>query len=185
MDLSQLRNRLEEASVRSPLIVLLLVVGLAVLAITSDRIGVSQASGISAAAGSELSTALGQAEAVYTTGAAQLAKLTTSSPTPSLLVGTSVAIAGDTVVVGAPSTEIGSNQGQGAVYVFNKPASGWNDTTQTAVLTASDGQIGDALGLSVAISGETIVAGAWGRKRICGSGLRVCEACQWLDEHDL
>lgn len=109
---------------RSPLMVLLFVVGLAVLAITSERIGVSQASGISAAGGSELLTALGQAEAAYA-GAAQLAKLTTSNPTPSLLVGSSVAIAGDTVVVGAPSTEIGSNQGQGAVYVLtNRRADG-------------------------------------------------------------
>lgn len=154
---------------RTPLVVSLLVVALAVLAITSDRIGVSQASGILAAAGSELSTSLGEAEASYTAGAMQLAKLTTSSPTPSLLVGSSVAIAGDTVVVGAPSTEIGSNQGQGAVYVFNKPASGWNDMTQTAVLTASDGQIGDELGLSVAISGDTIVAGAWAANAFVGA----------------
>jgi hypothetical protein len=150
-------------------VVSLFVLGLAVLAITYDRIEVSQASEIPAAARSEFSTALGQAEIAYPAGAAQLAKLTTSSPTPSLSVGSSVAIAGETVVVGAPSTEIGSNRGQGAVYVFNKPTSGWKDMTQTAVLTASDGRIGDALGSSVAISRDTIVAGAWAANAFVGA----------------
>jgi len=52
--------------------------------------------------------------------------------------------------------------GQGAVFVFVKPASGWSDMTETAMLTASDGQPGEYLGESVAISddGSTVVAGA-------------------------
>jgi hypothetical protein len=51
---------------------------------------------------------------------------------------------------------------QGAAYVFVKPAGGWADATQTAKLTASDGAAGDALGFSVAVSSDTIVAGAVG-----------------------
>lgn len=154
---------------RSPLVVSFFVVGLALLAITSDRIGVSKASGIPAAAGSDFSTASGQAETAFTAGAGQLAKLTSSSPAPELFVGWSVAIAGDTIVVGATGAKVGSNQGQGAVYVYNKPASGWGDMTQTAVLTASDGQIGDSLGISVAIHGDTIVAGAWEANHFVGA----------------
>jgi hypothetical protein len=50
---------------------------------------------------------------------------------------------------------------QGAAYVFVKPASGWVSETETAKLIASDsGQ--DSLGMSVAVSGNTVVAGAPG-----------------------
>lgn len=69
--------------------------------------------------------------------------------------GASVAIDGNTVVVGAIQFNA-----PGAVYVFTKPTNGWANMTQTAELTASDGQIGDQLGCSVGISGNTIVAGA-------------------------
>ncbi|MEY2440662.1 MAG: hypothetical protein QOJ46_88 [bacterium] len=70
--------------------------------------------------------------------------------------GTSVAIDGDTAVVGRP--EYGFTvQGPGSVYVFLRTGNTW---TQTARLTASDGVPGDGLGSSVAIEGDTIVAGA-------------------------
>ncbi|MDE2180270.1 MAG: FG-GAP repeat protein, partial [candidate division NC10 bacterium] len=75
--------------------------------------------------------------------------------------GISVAIDGDTVVVGVPYADIGSNADQGAAYVFVKPGSGWaNTSTFTAKLTASDGAAGDNFGSSVAISGDTVVVGA-------------------------
>jgi hypothetical protein len=74
--------------------------------------------------------------------------------------GQSVAISGNTIVVGAPQQTVGSNQLQGAVYVFVKPAGGWVNATETAMLTASDGAANDFLGSSVAIDGTTIVAGA-------------------------
>ena len=75
--------------------------------------------------------------------------------------GWSVAVSGNTVVAGAHNHEVGSNPGQGAAYVFVMPTTGpWVNATQTAELTASDGQPGDELGYSVAISGNTIVAGA-------------------------
>ena len=44
--------------------------------------------------------------------------------------------------------------------MFVKPAGGWASRTQTAKLTASDGDWFDRLGWSVAIAGDTIVAGA-------------------------
>ena len=70
--------------------------------------------------------------------------------------GASVSVSGDVIVVGAPD----HGNIVGAAYVFVEPAGGWTDTTQTAVLTASDGQFLDQLGLAVSISGSTIVAGA-------------------------
>jgi hypothetical protein len=89
----------------------------------------------------------------------QLAKLTASDGALGDSFG-AVSISGDTVVVGAPNATVGTNQDQGAVYVFVKPASGWGNMTQTAKLTASDGAPFDELGTSVAISGSTVIAGA-------------------------
>jgi FG-GAP repeat len=96
----------------------------------------------------------------------QLAKLTESKGKEQDWLGWSAAVSkdGNTVAVGAvgwcPQHDFGC--GQGAIFVFVKPASGWADMTQTALLTASDGKAGEYLGESVAISddGSTIVAGA-------------------------
>lgn len=78
--------------------------------------------------------------------------------------GRSVAIAGDTAVVGAPGRNVaGNTPNRGAVYVFVAPsgANTWADTgTPTATLVGSEGAEGDFLGFSVDTSGRTIVAGA-------------------------
>jgi uncharacterized protein (DUF2345 family) len=89
----------------------------------------------------------------------QTAKLTASNGVASNQFGASVSISGGTIVVGAPyATEL--NAPVGAAYVFTKPASGWTNITQTATLTASDAASFDRLGQAVAISGDTVVAGA-------------------------
>lgn len=90
----------------------------------------------------------------------QQAKLTASDGAQLDQLGSSVAVSGDTIVAAADSKTVTGNTAQGAVYVFVKPASGWVNATETAKLTASDGASGDSLGRSVAISGDTIVAGA-------------------------
>jgi hypothetical protein len=94
--------------------------------------------------------------------ATQTAKLTASDGSADDRFGSSVAISGGTIVVGAPDATVGGNANQGAGYVFVKPASGWANATQTGKLTASDGAAGDGFGSSVAISGNTVVAGAPG-----------------------
>lgn len=70
--------------------------------------------------------------------------------------GASLAIDGDTAVVGAPGA---GPSGAGVAFVFVKPSSGWATATETARLTASDGITSDSLGISVAIDGDTVVAG--------------------------
>ena len=90
----------------------------------------------------------------------QQAELTGSDGAAGDLFGDSVAISGNTMAVGAPHHKVGSNTEQGAVYVFTMPTSGWAGATQTAELTASDGAEDDLLGWSVAISGDTVIAGA-------------------------
>ncbi|MEP7339007.1 MAG: hypothetical protein ABI977_14830 [Acidobacteriota bacterium] len=82
--------------------------------------------------------------------------------------GNSLAVSGDTVVIGAVAedsnaTGINGNQGNnsaaaaGAAYVFVRSGTTW---TQQAYLKASNNQAGDQFGYSVAISGDTIVVGS-------------------------
>ena len=95
----------------------------------------------------------------------QQAKLTMPSSAPDDQgYGTSVAISGNTIVVGAPFATVGANQDQGAVYVFTKSGPDWTNitqvVTQTAKLTPSDGLWNAEDGIVVAVSGNTIVVGA-------------------------
>ena len=97
--------------------------------------------------------------------ATETAKLTSSEAAENDFFGASVAISGDTIVVGA----YGQSGYVGAAYVFAKPVGGWVDGTETAKLTASDGATNDSLGTSVGISGDTVVAGAFGTDSSAGS----------------
>ena len=72
--------------------------------------------------------------------------------------GDSVAIAGDTIVVGAPGDDDNGSD-SGSAYVFTRTGTTW---TEQAKLTASDGAADDYFGSSVAIAGDTIVVGASG-----------------------
>jgi hypothetical protein len=92
------------------------------------------------------------------TAMTQTAKLSPSDNAGSF--GQSVSASGSTVVVGAPSTSRGFSYFVGAAYVFVQSGSAWTNMTQTAELTASDGQAGDSLGGSVSISGGNVLVGA-------------------------
>jgi hypothetical protein len=71
--------------------------------------------------------------------------------------------------VGSPYEAIGAKQAQGGAYVYVEPASGWKNATQSAKLTASDGQQYDEFATSVSISGQTIAAGALGVNQTQGA----------------
>ena len=88
------------------------------------------------------------------------AKLTASDGAADDQFGPSVAVHGDTIVVGA-SQDDDNGSGSGSAYVFTKPANGWGTTSTAAKLTASDGAAYDSFGFSVAVDGDTIVVGAW------------------------
>lgn len=74
-------------------------------------------------------------------------------------LGYSVAISGNTIVVGAPYATVNSRYAQGAAYVFVKSPNGW---VRRAKLTASDGAGNAFFGSAVSISGDTVVVGANG-----------------------
>jgi trimeric autotransporter adhesin len=103
----------------------------------------------------------------------EAAELTASDAAANDAFGSSIAVSGDgsMVAAGAPLAAIAANSGQGAAYVFLKPAMGWGSDTQpqhqAAKLTASDGAADDGLGgdnggsaLAVSSDGSTVAAGA-------------------------
>src|SRR5205085_78808 len=63
--------------------------------------------------------------------------------------GYSLAIAGETVIVGSISGD--------SAYIFVRSGTTWSEQQK---LTASDGAAGDSFGWSVVISGETSIVGA-------------------------
>ena len=72
--------------------------------------------------------------------------------------GASVAISGDTAVVGKPRDDAGGSLA-GAAYVFGRDQGGVDNWGEANKLTASDAETGDRLG-GVAVSGDTAIAGA-------------------------
>jgi hypothetical protein len=91
----------------------------------------------------------------------ETAKLTASDGVAGDDFGYSIAVLGDTIVTGAPNAQIGSTQLEGAAYVFQRTGSHWVTTTETGKLTASDGHEISVVGISLGISGNTIVAAAF------------------------
>ena len=91
------------------------------------------------------------------TATTQQAKVQASDPDAYDRFGISVAIDGDTVVVGSYLEDAGGSSA-GAAYVFTRSGTTWS---QQAKLVASDAQVNDYFGFSVAIDGDTIVAGAY------------------------
>jgi len=89
----------------------------------------------------------------------QQAELTASDGAAFDEFGSSVAVSGSTAVIGAAWRTVGSNQYQGAVYVFVESGGTWSEQAE---LTASDGGSNNYFGFSVALSGSTIMVGAPG-----------------------
>ncbi|TLM73683.1 MAG: hypothetical protein FDZ70_07535, partial [Actinobacteria bacterium] len=86
----------------------------------------------------------------------QEAKLTASDGAASDNFGSAVGVSGDAIVVGA-HVDDDLGDGSGAAYVFTRSGTAW---AQTRKLLAPDGAAGDDLGVSTAISGGTVIAGA-------------------------
>jgi len=88
--------------------------------------------------------------------------------------GSSVAISGDTIVVGAffedsSTTGVNSTPNEsapvsGAAYVFARSGGVWSQQAYLKPAAVGVDQSGDGFGYSVAISGDTLVVGAWREK---------------------
>jgi hypothetical protein len=87
----------------------------------------------------------------------------------------SVAVSGTTAVVGA----FGANSGTGAAYIYVKGCSGW-PTTPTTSLADPTATADDEFGTSVAVSGATVVVGAFGTSSdTCEAYIYVEDASGW------
>jgi hypothetical protein len=81
------------------------------------------------------------------------AELIASDAAENAYFGISMAVYGQTAVVGASAND----GNKGAAYVFVRSGSNWS---LQAKLTASDAASGDQFGISVALYGQTVVIGA-------------------------
>jgi hypothetical protein len=77
--------------------------------------------------------------------------------------GLSVSISGDLAVVGADWEDGIGGSNRGAAYILERNQGGANNWGQVTKLAASDAADDDYFGRSVAISGDTVVVGAWGK----------------------
>jgi hypothetical protein len=109
-------------------------------------------------------------------------KLTANDGGPGHLLGSSVAIDGNTVVCGAPQTDFN----RGSAYIFTRNIT-WQ---QEQKLVPSDGETEDHFGTSVAIAGNTAIVGAY-KVNVGATGGRgaayvyVRNGENWLDQQKL
>lgn len=89
----------------------------------------------------------------------QVAKLTAPSPQDGAQFGVSIALDGDTAIVGASGQDTAAGQDAGAAFVFTTSGTGqWS--LQEALETA-DANAADEFGSSVALDADTALVGAW------------------------
>lgn len=84
-------------------------------------------------------------------------KITADDGAENDVFGHAIAIEGDYAVIGAPWTDDHGTE-SGAAYIFKRDG---NDWIQQAKLTASDGGVDNRYGISVAISGDYVLVGAF------------------------
>ena len=87
----------------------------------------------------------------------QQAKLTANDASGLDRFGSSTALSGDTILVGASYDDLADAQRAGSAYVFVRVNTGWQ---QQAKLVAANGISGDYFGGAVTLSGDTAVVGA-------------------------
>lgn len=108
---------------------------------------------------------LSDSGAAYTftrTGAAwtEQTTLTASDAAAGDLFGFSVGVSGELVAVGAYGDDCASGASScGAAYLFSIDTGAWREVTR---FVASDAAAADALGRAIAISGDSVLAGAYG-----------------------
>ena len=111
-------------------------------------------------------------------------KLSASDGLASDYFGASVAISGDTIVIGASYDDIGAVADQGSAYVFTRSAGVW---TQQAKLNANNGYTQNVFGSSVAISGDTIAIASPGINNVWPDSIYIFtrEGIVWTQQQQL
>lgn len=89
----------------------------------------------------------------------QVRKIVASDGLPNDFFGYSIALSGNTAIVGAISDDVGPNANQGSAYIFERNVGGPDNWSQVKKLTASDGGTNANFGGSIAIDGNTAIVG--------------------------
>jgi hypothetical protein len=87
----------------------------------------------------------------------QQEKLVAADAAPGDALGQSIAVEGDTAIVGAYRDDTPAGVDAGSAYVFFRSGATWAEQQK---LVASDGASGDRLGVSVSLSGEAAAVSA-------------------------
>jgi len=98
----------------------------------------------------------------------QTAKLIASDAATDVAFGYCVSQSGNSGLVSAHGATIGANR-QGAAYLFRNLDTATGTVTQAAKLIASDGVTNDAFSVSVSLSGNSGLAGAYGKNSYQGA----------------
>ncbi len=114
-------------------------------------------------------------------------KLTASDREAGDMFGVSVSVSGDTAVVGAFADDCAAGIRCGSAYVFRFDGTSWVEEQK---LTASDASARDHFGISVSVSGDTAVVGAYGDDcaagTACGSAyVYRFDGTTWVEEQKL
>jgi hypothetical protein len=88
----------------------------------------------------------------------KVATLRAVAPVDGAELGSAVAVAGQSIVAGAP----GVDGARGAVEIFLEPAGGWRGTVRPVARLLAPDRVGGQLGTAVSITNSTIAAGAPG-----------------------
>jgi hypothetical protein len=155
-------------------------------AATGDRFGVSVSlSGDTAVVGADGDdnaggTDAGSAYVFVRSGTSWMeeAKLTASDPGTCggpfcTNFGYSVSLSGDTAVIGDPDDDAGGGNA-GAAYVFVRSGTSW---TEQKKLTASDATASDFFGISVSLSGDATLVGAYNDDHAGGTDAGSAYVC--------
>lgn len=91
-------------------------------------------------------------------GASQLQRIIANDFAAGEDFGYSIAVDGDTLLIGAVSADVAGQVDQGVAYIFVRQGQSW---VQQAKLSSSDGLAGDGFGVDVALQGDTALIGAF------------------------
>jgi hypothetical protein len=111
--------------------------------------------------------------------------LTASDATEHDKFGSSIAISGDTAVIGAPDND-DSGTDMGSAYVFIRSEPGWIEQAKlVAPDAAEETNDGVKFGASVAISGDTAVVGAYHSNQSGAVYVFVRSGTDWIEQAKL
>jgi hypothetical protein len=111
----------------------------------------------------------------------EMQKIVAGDAAPNDFFGLSVALDGDTVVIGAPWDDDDGSK-SGSVYIWRRSGETWSLEQK---ITASDAAAGDEFGNSVAISGDSLIAGASGEGSSGAAYVFIRSGVTWSEQQKL